>query len=143
MEGIWRAAQNAYDVVLIDTSGQIQNNVNFMGQIARLINEAKPDMTVFVARAFIGGIATDQIQLFDETLQHVCRSSGQTVKGIDGIILTNWDRLDDIVGAALTLVYRTRHPILYLGTGPDYQDLKKMNPELVMQHLFSGFKTKF
>lgn len=50
-----------------------------------------------------------------------------------------FDTIDDKVGAALTLVYNTGLPIVYLGTGQDYRDLKRMQPQAVVDTLLAGF----
>jgi signal recognition particle GTPase len=70
----------------------MQKNANHMEQIAYLVKKSEPDMTLFVAAASVGGIIVEQIQLFHEKLQHVCKSGGQAARGLDGIILTKWDR---------------------------------------------------
>ncbi|KAH0794830.1 signal recognition particle receptor alpha subunit [Histomonas meleagridis] len=136
-DSIAYAKENNFDVVLIDTAGRMQNDTNLMKQIARLINEVKPDMTVFVAEALVGNNGSDQIQQFDKTLK--MHNGGENAKGIDGIILTKFDTVDDKVGAALTLVYETGHPIVYLGVGEQYHHLRRMKPEFVVSTLLNGF----
>ena len=136
-ESIIYAKENHYDVVLIDTAGRMQNDDNLMKQIARLVNVVKPDLTVFVAEALVGNNGSDQIQKFDASLKQGI--DGHPGVGIDGIILTKFDTIDDKVGAALTLVYETGHPIIYLGVGQHYRDLRRMNPEFVVSSLLSGF----
>ncbi|OHT10497.1 SRP54-type protein [Tritrichomonas foetus] len=131
------AKENHYDVVLIDTAGRMQNDDNLMKQIARLINVVKPDLTVFVAEALVGNNGSDQIQKFDLSLK--TGIEGHAGAGIDGIILTKFDTIDDKVGAALTLVYETGHPIIYMGVGQHYRDLRRMNPEFVVSSLLAGF----
>ena len=54
---------------------------------------------------------------------------------VDGIVLTKFDTIDDKVGAALSMVYTTGQPIVFLGTGQNYADLKKMNPHVVAKSL--------
>lgn len=133
------AKANNFDVVLIDTAGRMQNDSNLMKQIARLINEVKPDLTVFVAEALVGNNGADQIKQFDSTLRQHNGVTNASEHGIDGIILTKFDTIDDKVGASLTLVYETGHPILYLGVGQQYHDLRRMKPEFVVSTLLNGF----
>jgi signal recognition particle receptor subunit alpha len=133
------ARENGFDVVLIDTAGRMQTEMNLMAQIARLVKEVKPDMTVFVAEALVGGNGSEQIRSFDKTLKDVNTAGDPNTRGIDGIILTKCDTVDDKIGAALTLVYETGHPIVYLGAGQHYQDLRRMKPDLLVSHLLSGF----
>ncbi|EAY07846.1 SRP54-type protein, putative [Trichomonas vaginalis G3] len=136
-DAIQYAIDKKIDVVLVDTAGRMQNSEGLMKQIARLINEVKPDLSLFVAEALVGGNGSDQISSFDMNLK---RYAGvKDAKGIDGIVLTKFDTIDDKVGAALTLVYETGHPIIYLGVGQTYRDLRRMNPEFVVNTLLSGF----
>lgn len=133
------AKENGFDVVLIDTAGRMQNDHDLMNQIARLINEVRPDLTLFLAEALVGNNGSDQIRSFDSILKRYNLSNGSNLepKGIDGIMLTKFDTIDDKVGAALTLVYETGHPILFLGVGQTYRDLRRMNPEFVVNTLLS------
>lgn len=136
-ESIQYAKENHYDVVLIDTAGRMQNDDNLMKQIARLINVVKPNFTIFVAEALVGNNGSDQIMKFDESLKQGIE--GKQGASIDGILLTKFDTIDDKVGAALTLVYETGHPIIFIGVGQHYRDLRRMNPEFVVSSLLAGF----
>lgn len=136
-ESIQYAKDNHYDVVLIDTAGRMQNDDNLMKQIARLINVVKPNFTIFVAEALVGNNGSDQITKFDDALKQGI--DGKQGAGVDGILLTKFDTIDDKVGAALTLVYETGHPIAFIGVGQHYRDLRRMNPEFVVSALLAGF----
>ena len=136
-DAIGYAKDKGFDVVLVDTAGRMQNSDALMKQIARLINELKPDLSLFVAEALVGGNGSDQIASFDNSLKLYAATANP--KGIDGIVLTKFDTIDDKVGAALTLVYETGHPIIFLGVGQTYRDLRRMNPEFVVNTLLSGF----
>ncbi len=41
-------------------------------------------------------------------------------RGIDGIVLTKFDTIDDKVGAAISMTYISGQPILFVGTGQTY-----------------------
>ena len=58
-------------------------------------------------------------------------------KSIDGIILTKFDTIDDKVGAALSMSYKTGKPVMFVGTGQKYTHLKKLNVNAVLRALFS------
>ena len=47
--------------------------------------------------------------------------------------------MDDKVGTALSLVYSTSRPILYVGVGQKYPNLKELNVNTVVQSLLSWF----
>lgn len=50
--------------------------------------------------------------------------------------MTKFDTVDDKVGAALTMVYTTGKPIVYVGTGQKYTNLKRLNVNNVLNALF-------
>jgi signal recognition particle receptor subunit alpha len=54
---------------------------------------------------------------------------------IDGVLLTKFDTIDDKVGAAISMVYSTGIPILFLGVGQTYTDLKKLSITSVVKSL--------
>lgn len=60
---------------------------------------------------------------------------------VDGILLTKFDTIDDKVGAALSMVYTTNRPIVYVGTGQKYTNLKKLNVPDVVNSLLSDRKS--
>ena len=45
--------------------------------------------------------------------------------------------MDDKVGTALSLVYSTGKPILYVGVGQKYPNLKELNVNTVVQSILS------
>jgi len=53
---------------------------------------------------------------------------------VDGIVLTKFDTIDDKVGAAISMVYTTGAPIVFVGTGQNYTDLKRMNQALMHEN---------
>lgn len=63
------------------------------------------------------------------------RPAGKTHQ-IDGIILTKFDTVDEKVGAALSMCYKTGQPILFVGTGQKYTHLKKLQPAMILNCLF-------
>ena len=56
---------------------------------------------------------------------------------IDGIVLTKFDTIDDKVGAALSMAYKSGRPIMFIGMGQKYTHLKKLNVASVVKALFS------
>jgi signal recognition particle receptor subunit alpha len=54
---------------------------------------------------------------------------------IDGIFLTKFDTIDDKVGAAVSMVYSTGIPIMFVGVGQHYHDIKSLNVETVVRAL--------
>ena len=48
---------------------------------------------------------------------HGVEKSGQRKQYIDGIFLSKFDTVDDKIGAALSMVYATGQPIVFVGVG--------------------------
>jgi fused signal recognition particle receptor len=109
-DGVLYAKAHHADCLLIDTAGRMQTNQNLMEEMAKIVRVVKPDFRIFVADALTGNDAVSQAELFN---QHV---------GFDGAILTKADA-DVRGGAALSIVYTTGKPVLFLGVGQGYDDL--------------------
>ncbi|KAJ1858947.1 hypothetical protein GGH12_001107 [Coemansia sp. RSA 1822] len=126
-------ASHGFDVVLIDTAGRMQDNEPLMRALAKLVSVNSPDKILFVGEALVGNEAVDQLQKFNRAISDF---SGQArPRQIDGIILTKFDTIDDRVGAALSMTYVTGQPIVFVGTGQTYTDLRKMNVAHVIRAL--------
>jgi signal recognition particle receptor subunit alpha len=54
---------------------------------------------------------------------------------IDGIFLTKFDTVDDKIGAALSMVYETGQPIVFVGVGQTYKDIRRMNVGSIVRTL--------
>ncbi|EKC99727.1 signal recognition particle binding protein [Trichosporon asahii var. asahii CBS 8904] len=103
-DAIAYAKENRFDVVLIDTAGRMQDNEPLMRALAKLVTVNNPDKIVFVGEALVGNEAVDQLTKFDRALKDFSSASGSTKRrGIDGILLTKFDTIDDKVGAALSM----------------------------------------
>jgi signal recognition particle receptor subunit alpha len=50
-------------------------------------------------------------------------------------VLTKFDTIDDKVGAALSMVYSSGAPVMFVGCGQTYVDLKKLNVKSVVNSL--------
>ncbi|RIB27115.1 SRP54-type protein [Gigaspora rosea] len=127
------AKANGFDVVLIDTAGRMQDNEPLMRALAKLVTVNNPDKIIFVGEALVGNEAVDQLTKFNQALKDF--SGLQNPRHIDGIILTKFDTIDDKVGAALSMAYTTGQPILFVGTGQTYTDLKNMKVGHIVQAL--------
>ena len=135
-DAIRQAREKGIDVVLVDTAGRMQNNAELMKQLALLVAVNRPDLVLFVGEALVGNDGVDQLVEFDRRLvDHATDSAAP--RRIDGIILTKFDTVDDKVGAALSMVYQTRIPVVFLGTGQQYQDLRRLNVDAVVASLLA------
>ncbi|AFC99209.1 signal recognition particle-docking protein FtsY [Methanocella conradii HZ254] len=116
------ARSNRKDVVLADTAGRLHTNVNLMEQLKKISRVIKPDLVIFVDEAIAGNDAVERARLFNDAVP------------ISGSILTKADA-DSKGGAAISIAHITGKPILYLGIGQGYKDLKKFDPEWFVDRL--------
>jgi fused signal recognition particle receptor len=121
-DGVLYAKAHHADCLLIDTAGRMQTNQNLMEEMAKIVRVVKPDFRIFVADALTGNDAVSQAELFN---QHV---------GFDGAILTKADA-DVRGGAALSIVYTTSKPVLFLGVGQGYGDLVPFDTQKFLDSL--------
>mmetsp|Transcript_20036 Transcript_20036/g.51226 ORF Transcript_20036/g.51226 Transcript_20036/m.51226 type:complete len:596 (-) Transcript_20036:118-1905(-) len=128
------ARQNGHDVVLIDTAGRMQDNEPLMRALAKLVAVNNPDLVLFVGEALVGNDAIDQVTKFNRSLVDMSHDP-RNPRGIDGMLLTKYDTVDDKVGAALSMVYVTGQPIVFVGCGQKYTHLRKMQAKEVVRTL--------
>lgn len=121
-DGVLYAKAHHSDCLLIDTAGRMQTNQNLMEEMAKIVRVVRPDFRIFVADALTGNDAVSQAELFN---QHV---------GFDGAILTKADA-DVRGGAALSIVYTTGKPVLFLGVGQGYDDLVPFDTQRFLDSL--------
>lgn len=131
---IEQAKLNGTDVVVIDTSGRMQDNLPLMKDLAKLVDMNEPDLVLFVGEALVGNDSVDQLQKFNTCLQENCNKS-RKVRGIDGIVLTKFDTVDEKVGAAISMVYTTGQPIVFVGVGQKYSDLRVLDVKKIVSIL--------
>jgi fused signal recognition particle receptor len=122
-DGVKYAKSHNLDVVLIDTAGRQHSNKNLMEEMKKIIKVIKPDLKIFIGESITGNDCVIQSTEFDKAIS------------IDGIILAKSD-VDDKGGATISVSYVTRKPILYLGTGQNYNDLEKFNKNKIINQIF-------
>ncbi|XP_017578935.1 signal recognition particle receptor subunit alpha isoform X2 [Pygocentrus nattereri] len=136
MEAIAYARNQCFDVVLVDTAGRMQDNAPLMTALAKLIAVNTPDLVLFVGEALVGNEAVDQLVKFNQALAD--HSMSDHPRLIDGIVLTKFDTIDDKVGAAISMTYITGQPIVFVGTGQTYSDLRSLNARAVVNALMKA-----
>ncbi|XP_005991218.1 signal recognition particle receptor subunit alpha [Latimeria chalumnae] len=136
MEAISYARNQGFDVVLVDTAGRMQDNAPLMAALAKLIAVNMPDLVLFVGEALVGNEAVDQLIKFNQALAD--HSMSEKPRLIDGIVLTKFDTIDDKVGAAISMTYITGQPIVFVGTGQTYCDLRSLNANAVVSALMKA-----
>ena len=121
-DAVEHARARGKDVVLIDTAGRMETNVNLLEEMKKIARVAKPDMVIFVGDALTGNAAVEQAERFNSAVS------------IDGIILTKADA-DAKGGAAISIAHAIRKPVLYLGTGQGYDDLVEFSAEWLISQI--------
>ncbi|KXZ55716.1 hypothetical protein GPECTOR_2g1266 [Gonium pectorale] len=155
-EAIRQAERDGQHVVLVDTAGRMQDNQPLMRALSNLIAVNNPNLVLFVGEALVGNDAVDQLTKFNKALSDLAPTAavaaaggGPSARGgtdgaalarrhggvIDGIVLTKFDTIDDKVGAALSMVYTSGAPVMFVGCGQTYVDLKKLNVKSVVKSL--------
>ena len=115
-DGVLYAKAHHIEVVIIDTAGRMQTNQNLMEEMGKIVRVVNPDLKLFIGDSLTGNDAISQAQLFNK------------YTGFDGAILTKADA-DAKGGAALSIAVTTGKPILFLGVGQGYNDLKPFSTE--------------
>jgi fused signal recognition particle receptor len=123
-DGVLYAKAHHIDVLLVDTAGRMQTNLNLMEEMGKIVRVVKPDFKIFIGDSLAGNDAISQAQLFNK------------YTGFDGAILTKTDA-DTKGGAALSIAYTTNRPILFLGVGQEYKDMKKFEPNSFVDALMA------
>ncbi len=123
-DAVQHARAKGKELVLIDTAGRMQTNTNLMDEMKKIRRVSKPDLVVFVGDALTGNDATEQARKFNEAID------------IDGVILTKADA-DSKGGAALSIGYIIKKPILFLGMGQSYDDIKEYDADWMLEQIFS------
>jgi fused signal recognition particle receptor len=123
-DAIEHAKAKGIDVVLIDTAGRQHTNENLIEEAKKIRRVTSPALTLFVGDALAGNDVVTQARLFEKAI------------GIDGLVLTKLDA-DVKGGAALSATFVTHKPIVFVGTGQAYADLKPFDPEWMVRRLFA------
>ncbi|MFA6419350.1 MAG: signal recognition particle-docking protein FtsY [archaeon] len=121
-DAVKAAEAGKIDVVLIDSAGRQETNKNLMEELRKIERVAKPDLKLYVGEAYVGQTPLDQVEEF------------KSIVGIDGFILTKIDT-DAKGGTAISLLYKMKKPILFVGTGQGYDDFEEFTPEFILERI--------
>lgn len=132
-QGLTKAMEENYDLILIDTAGRLQNKVNLMKELEKInyvVNKIIPDApseTLLVIDATTGQNGISQAKTFKE------------VTNITGIILT---KLDGSAkgGIVLAIKEEISIPVKYIGLGEKEEDLVPFDIEEYIYGLFKDLK---
>jgi fused signal recognition particle receptor len=128
-DGIVKAKEENYDVVLVDTAGRLQNKVNLMKELEKMNK---------VIDGLIDGGASETLLVIDATTGQNGISQAKAFKeitNITGIVLT---KLDGTAkgGIVLAIKEEVGIPVKYIGLGERKEDLQVFDIEKYIYGLF-------
>ena len=135
-DGLKKATNEDYDVVLIDTAGRLQNKVNLMNELEK-INKVisncipnAPHETLLVIDGTTGQNGISQAKSFKE------------ITNITGIVLT---KLDGTAkgGIVLAIKEEVGLPVKFIGLGEKADDLKVFDIEKYVYGLFKDWENEY
>ena len=132
-DGVTKAKEEAYDVVLIDTAGRLQNKVNLMKELEKVnkvigkLIEGAPHETLLVVDATTGQNGISQAKSFKE------------ITDITGVVLT---KLDGTAKGGIVLAIKdsTGIPVKFVGLGEKKEDLRTFDIEKYIYGLFKDME---
>ena len=109
------AEKNSIDVVLADTAGRTHTDKNLMDELKKVIRVNSPDLRVLVVDSLTGNDAVEQARKFNDAV------------GVDCVVMTKTD-VNPRGGSILSVVHTIGKPILFLGTGQEYDKIEMFDP---------------
>ena len=116
------ASLNGSEVILFDTAGRTQIDLQMMNEIKQIEKIIKPSETILVADSLTGQVAANVAKEFKNTVN------------LSGIILTRSDG-DGRGGAALSMKYVADVPIKFLGVGEKVENLEVFYPDRIANRI--------
>lgn len=113
------ATSQRFDVVLIDTAGRRHNDQRLMSSLEKFAKFANPDKIFMVGEALVGTDSVMQARNFNQAF-----GPG---RNLDGFIISKCDTVGDMVGTLVSMVHATGIPIVFLGVGQHYGDLRGLS----------------
>lgn len=113
-DAVAAAKSKGIDIVLIDSAGRQETNKNLLAELEKLARVIKPDLKIYIGESYSGQALLQQSKEFNEKLE------------LDCFILTKTD-VDSKGGTILSLIYNLKKPVLFIGTGQEYNDLKEFD----------------
>ena len=116
------ATAHKIDAVLMDSAGRQETNRNLIDEMRKMVRVAKPDLKIFVGESIAGNAIVEQAREFHKAIH------------LDGVILTKLDA-DPKGGTAISIARAVGVPVLFVGTGQGYDDLKPFDPRAIVDSL--------
>lgn len=128
-QAIKYAKEQEFDIVLMDTAGRRHNDPTLMSPLKSFAEQAKPDKIIMVGEALVGTDSVQQAKNFNEAFGRV--------RNLDFFIISKCDTVGEMLGAMVNMVYATGIPILFVGVGQTYTDLRILSINWAVNVLMS------
>lgn len=131
-DGLQKAKNEGFELVLIDTAGRLQNKVNLMGELKKMytvihkFDKTGPHEVLLTIDATTGQNGINQASEFKEITE------------VSGLILTKMDGTSK-GGIALAIKDRLNIPVKMVGIGENVDDLIPFDIEEYLYGLVEGF----
>ena len=113
---------NGAEIILFDTAGRTQIDLQMMNEINQIEKIISPSETILVADSLTGQIAAQVAKEFKNTVD------------LTGIILTRADG-DGRGGAAVSMKFESNVPIKFLGIGEKIENLEVFHPDRIANRI--------
>ncbi len=130
-DGLTKAKNENYDLVIVDTAGRLQNKANLMDELAKMkrvmskVIPSTPDETFLIIDANTGQNGVEQARVFKE------------VTPISGIVITKMDGTSK-GGIILAIRDKLGIPVRFIGLGEGLDDLKEFDLDSYLYGLLIG-----
>ncbi len=121
-DAVQHAKSRELDVVLADTAGRAHTDKNLMEELKKVVRVNKPDLKILVVDSLTGNDAVEQARQFNDAV------------GVDAVLMTKVD-VNEKGGSILSVCYAIKKPIIFIGVGQGYDDIKPFKPEEFVKNL--------
>ena len=128
-QAIKYAGDEDFDIVLMDTAGRRHNDATLMSPLKSFAEQANPDKIIMVGEALVGTDSVQQAKNFNDAFGRA--------RNLDFFIISKCDTVGDMLGAMVNMVYATGIPILFVGVGQTYTDLRTLSVNWAVNTLMS------
>lgn len=128
-QAIKYARDQNFDIVLMDTAGRRHNDPTLMSPLKSFAEQANPDKIIMVGEALVGTDSVQQAKNFNNAFGKV--------RNLDFFIISKCDTVGEMLGTMVNMVYATGIPILFVGVGQTYTDLRTLSVQWAVDTLMS------
>ncbi len=121
-DAVNHAKAHNIDIVLIDTAGRQETNLNLLNELKKMARVINPELKIYVGESIAGNSVIEQVGMFDKELK------------LDGLILTKLD-CDTKGGTVISISKVTHVPVLYITIGQGYEDIEKFDGDKIARNI--------